>query len=214
MKKAFTVIEIVIVVLLIWLISSALWAIFSYDNVSSSKFDTCYLRVISQMDKFFQESLLQKLVYDWSNLTGVIQYDIKFNQDEQKIVFLYSWANVKKIFQLSWNWYDAKHDCFSAKYKTMISGWNLRVSLRPWLGVDNKIQWNAWMSLYTWNNFNSLVPMWESKDIYFSFCFWSWTSSVCEEKYKLTVDSKVQLFNKYICQKNDSSTRECLKWGE
>ncbi len=210
MKKAFTLFELLIVIWIIWLLVGSIWQMFSYKNVNPIKYDTCYVNINWKIDNFLQDAILQKSVYTWSSWNKVSSYDLFFDINNQKINFVYSWAWVVDTINLNWTWEDSKYDCFTNTYNTLLSWENLKISMSPWLQVDNNAWWNAWMIIYTWSSFNNSVLNGWTWWVNLYYCEWSWWN--CYERNKIIVDSKVHLFKKYFC-KNEKEI-SCSNWSE
>lgn len=207
MKKAFTLLELVIVIWLLWLLIGSLWKVFSYKNVNPIKYDTCYINITWKLDNFLQDAILQRSVYTWYEWKKVDNYTIIFDVNNQKIDFIYSWAWVKETIHLNWTWEDRQYDCFTTSYHTLLSWDELKIDIKPWLQVDNQAWWDSWMIVYkNWTKLNNGSTWW----VNLYYCEWSWWN--CYERNKIIVDSKVQLFKKYFCMVWDKNP--CPKWSE
>jgi len=212
-KKWFTLIEMVIVVIIIWIVSWSLWKMFTYKNVTRSKYDTCYIHINSNISSFFQYWLLQRQVYSGNKYEKVKNYQILFDVNNQKVSLLYSWTNQKKEYILSWDFVDNIDDCHWRQYHTLISWGNLKVVINPWLTPDQWKQEWIWMKLYTWDNFENKLQDGSTWVIYFYYCPGVWTLW-CLEKNKIEVDTRAALFKSYFCKKVDIKTWICKKWSE
>lgn len=216
MKKGFTIIELLIVVIIIWLLIWALKPMFTYKNVDRLKYDTCYLHINWKLDNFFQSAILQKSVYTWDKWRKVNTYWIKFDVTNQKIDLIYSWTqiwwNIIKSIDLNWTWFDKENDCFTPSYHTKLSWENIKVIIKPWLQVDNKADWDAWIVLYTWSSFSNKANNWATWAVSFYYCEWSWTQLKCYERNKIVIDTKVNLIKKYFCKKKRENP--CASWSE
>lgn len=212
MKKAFTLMELLIVVIIISLLIWAIGKMFSYKQVNTLKYDTCVLHVKWKLDNFFQNAILQKAVYTGWEWKKVNAYVVKFDKDNQEINFIYSWTNVKEIIKLSWTWFDKINDCFAPWYYTKLSWENLKVIIKPWLQVDNSSDGDAWIILYTWSSFSNKASNWATWWVSFYYCEGSWSSLKCFEEDKIIIDTKVNTIKSYFCKKKRENP--CISWSE
>jgi len=202
-KKAFTLIELLIVIIIIWLLMYSLKWTFSYKNVEKVKFDTCYIHTYSKITNFMQDALLQKMIYTWNNLTGVDLYTIKFDVTNQKLELIYSGSTkITKTLAYSWVLRSAD-DCYTKTYHTKLSWNNLKIDIKPGLQADIN---DSPVKLFTWSNTNFTTKSW-SVDLW--YCQWF----DCKQKYRLTfIPSTYLLTTKYCIKlKNDGT---CEKWSE
>jgi len=212
-KKWLTLVELIIVIIIIWVVSASLKNMFTYKNVTRTKYDTCYLHINSSISNFFQQALLQKQVYTWNAYKSVKDFEVIFDKNNQTISLVYSWPNVEKQFVLKWNFVDHVNDCHNIAYHTYLSGENLKVMINPWLNPDvGSVEW-IWMTLYTGSNFNNKLKNWATWAVYLYYCPHVWTVW-CLEKNKIEVDTRTALFKSYFCQSLDMNTGKCKKWSE
>lgn len=213
MKKAFTIIELLIVIIIIWVLMWALKNMFSYKNINTLKYDTCNIHINWNLDNFFQDAILQKSVYTWNKWKKVDNYNIIFDVTNQKINFIYSWAQIwgkiVKTINLNWTWFDKKNNCFNPGYHTKLSGENLKVSIKPWLQVNNNANWDAWIMLYTWSS-TSPAHDGSTWGVSLYYCEWNWWK--CFERDKIVIDTKVNLIKKYFCKQKRQAS--CTVWSE
>jgi len=209
-SKAFTLIEILIVVLIIGVISAAIWKFFSYRDVDRMNFDSCYIKTYWSIDSFFQQALSQKWVYTWWDYKVPVYYNLVFDKDNQKLELQYSGLNVVKTIDFFWTGIDDKNKCFSPTFHTFLS-WNIsKVQIKPWLQVDNSVSSDAAMVLYSWDNKLPSTSTWE---VIFSYCT-SVSNANCLQKYRLIVDPRTYMFKSYFCVKVDLDNWKCLKWSQ
>jgi len=210
MKKSFTLLELLIVVIIIWMLILAMKKIFSYKNIDFLMYDTCYLNINWKLDNFFQQAILQKSIYTWDKWEKVDEYNVFFNVNNQKIDFVYSWSfwQFSKSISLTWDWFDRKTYCFSPSYHTKLSWQNLKISIKPWLQIDNNAFWDAWIVLFTWDSFSNKITNWTTWWVSFYYCEWNW----CFERDKIIIDTKVNLIKKFFCKKKNENT--CISWSE
>lgn len=213
MKKAFTLIELLLVVLVLWVLMWAMKNMFSYENVNRLKYDTCYLKTYWFLSNFNQQALLQKSVRTWDVLTWVNQYEIIFDNEHQKIEFIYSWASSKKVFNYSWDWTDIENDCYNTTYHTKIWDWNLKVIMQPGFQTTNATGSLSPMQIYSWDNFNTAIPNSWTWEIIFYYCKWT-SDAQCSELNKIVVEPKVQMFKTFFCKSLDDNREKCDKWSE
>jgi len=213
MKKWFTLMEIVLVLIIIWLISAAIWKMFSFKNTYRFKYDTCYIRTISDIDNFFEKALLQRQVRTWDVYTWVNNYNVIFNTDKQYMALVYSWVWTWKLINYVGSWIDNLNQCYYSPYHTYISWNNMKVVIQWWLSLSQN--WNSSkqaMALYTWNNSTpwKIGSTWE---ILFYRCDSPWTWD-CYEKNKIIVDTKTYLIKNYFCKKLNLNTWKCEIWSK
>ena len=212
-KKWFTLIEMLVVIIIIWIIWWAIWKMFTYKNITRSKYNTCYLHINSNISSFFQYWLLQKQAYSWDKYEKVKNYQVVFDVNTQKVSLIYSWTDQKKIYVLSWAFTDNINDCHDVNYHTLLSWENLKVVINPWLNPDQwKLEW-IWMTLYTWDNFDNKLQNGSTWAVYFYYCPGVWTKW-CIEKDKIEVDTRTALFKSYFCEKLNMKTKQCVLWSE
>ena len=206
MKKGFTLLELLIVVIIIWLLMLSFKNMFSYKDINRLKYDTCNVHINWKLDNFFQDAILQKSIYTGNKWKKVDDYSIIFDIDNQKIDFIFSWSQiwwkVIKTIHLNWTWFDEKNDCFSPGYHTKLSWENLKVEIKPWLQVDNDANWDAGIILYTWSSFENKAKNWATWWVILYYCEWSWWN--CFERNKIVIDTKVNLIKKFYYQRCSS----------
>ena len=195
-SKAFTLLELLIVVLIIGIIVWSIWKIFSYKDVDRMNFDTCYVSVYGKLDKFFQEALSQRWTYTGNTYKVPDFYNIVFDTVNQKIDLNYSGLNTTSIL-FYWSGIDDINKCYTPTYHTFIS-WNItKVQIKAWLQVDVSTTEHSSMELYSWNN---LLPAYKTWVIYFYYC--DHLSNInCLQKYKIIVDPRSYMFKSYFCKK-------------
>jgi len=212
LKKAFTLLEILIVVIIVWFLMSAIWKLFTYKDIDRLKFDTCYIKIYSSIDKFFQEAITQKWVYTGWTWQSVSWYNISFNPWENKITLIYSWTWVEKVFILnSLIWEDDKNWCYTKTYHTLLSWGQIEVKIKPWLEVDNSSTAESAMMIYSWW---VQQPNWSNATILFLYCPNKVSNSWCLEKYKIKINSKSYLFKSYFCKTVDKNDWHCITRSE
>jgi len=203
MKKAFTLIELLIVIILIWLLFWFFKNSFSYKNVEEQKFDTCYIHTYSNLTNFMEQALLQKMVYTGNKLTGVNSYVIDFDVNNQKLNLIYSW-DTKIVKTIAYSWaYEDENGCFTKSYRAKLSGYNLKLKINPGLQADIN---DSPVKLYTWNSTNFTTNSW-SIDLW--YCQWT----DCKQKYRFVfVPSTYLLLTKYCIKLSNNGT--CSKWSQ
>jgi len=208
-SKAFTMVEMLVVVLIISMLIILVRGLFSYRNIDRVNFDSCFIKTYSKIDKFFQEALSQKSVYTWGSYKTPDYYNVIFDYTEQKLLLSYSWLKTEGI-NFVWDGEDDKNKCYTISYHTYIS-WDIsKVKIKAWLQVDTASTSEAPMELYDKNG--SLLSASQTGGVSFYYCEWV-TNNNCLEKYKIEVDPRSYLFKTYFCLKlkNDWS---CEKWSE
>jgi len=210
LKKAFTLLELVIVISIIWLILYYVKWIFSYKNVEQVKFDTCYIHTYSKINKFMQDAFLQKMVYSWNDLKDVDLYTIKFDVTNQKIDFVYSWNNVvTDTIAFSWPWTDNENDCYTPSYHALLSWENLKIEIKPWLQSDIN---DTPVKIYTWNSTTPIATN-SSGTVYLYYCQWN-GNNLCLEKYKINIIPSTYLLVSSYCKSVNTDTGKCREWSE
>ena len=210
MKKAFTLIELLIVVLIMWIVMAAVGKLFSYKDADRMNFDACYVSVYWKISNFFQQALSQRSVYTGSEYQAPNLYEIIFDKSNQEIKLVYSWVWVVKKIKFSWSWIDDKNRCYTKTYHTYFS-WNVsKVIIKPGLQVDNATTSDAAMVLYGPNG--NKLPASETGFVDFYYCDTKLNVN-CLQKYKIEIDPRVYLFKTYFCVKLGSN-KKCLKWSK
>ena len=212
-KRWFTLVEMIVVIIIMGLIIWSLWKMFTYKNITRSKYSTCYIHIDSNIASFFQYWLLQKEAYSWDKYEKVKNYQVIFNVKKQKIDLVYSWTDQKKEYLLSWDFVDNINDCHTRNYHTLISWENLKVVINPWLNPSKWQQEWIWMILYTWDNFENKAQNGSTWVVYFYYCPNVWTKW-CLEKNKIEVDTRTALFKSYFCKTVNIKTWKCESWSE
>lgn len=213
MKKAFTLLELLLVVVIVWVLMWAMQNMFSYENVNKLKFDTCYLKTHWLLSSFKQEALLQKSVRTWWNLVWSDKYIVLFDSKNQKIEFVYSWAWVKKTINYSWSWSDTENDCYNTTYNTRIWNSNLKAVFQAWFQTSNTTDNSSAMQIFSWDNFDTRIQNSWTWEIFFYYCKGKWVSAKCSQLYKIIIEPKVQLFKSFSCKSLNSDWR-CKEWNK
>jgi len=195
-SKAFTLLELLIVVLIIGVIMWAVGNMFSYRNVDRLNYDTCYVNVYWKLDKFFQESLSQRGVYTGGIYKTPDFYNIVFDKTNQEIQLNYSGLNTKVIL-FYWTGEDDVNKCYTPTYHTFISGDITKVQIRAGLQVDTSTTEHSPMELYSGNE---LLPAYKTGVVYFYYCDHP-SNTNCLQKYKIVIDPRSYMFKSYFCQK-------------
>jgi len=204
-KKAFTLVELLLVVSIIWILMYSLKGIFSYKNVEKIKFDTCYIHTYSKINTFMQDAFLQKMVYSWWTLRKVDLYSIFFDKNNQKIDFIYSWDyKVIKSISFTWLWIDSTNDCYTKSYHTFLSWDNLKIDINPWLQADIN---DTPVKIYSWT---TLIKASWSWNMYLYYCQWN----NCLEKYRFTIIPSTYLLSTSYCEKVNFTNWKCELWSE
>ncbi len=208
MKKAFTLMELLIVVIIIGIIIAAIWRMFSYKQINRANFDTCYVKIYGKLDKFFQEALSQKGVLTGGKYIAPNYYNVIFDKSNQQIILDYSWV-VKKPIKLVGNWVDEINKCYTRTYHTFLS-WDIsKVKIKAGLQVDNSTTSESPMELYSWTDKLSSS---HTGVVYFYYCDHP-SNNNCLQKYKLIIDPRSYLFKSYFCLKLGANWT-CEKWSE
>jgi len=207
-KKAFTILELLIVMSILGILMYYMKWIFSYKNVEQVKFDTCYIHTYSKLNKFMQDAFLQKMVYSWDNLEKVGLYTIKFDTTNQKVDFIYSGNElITESILYSWNWTDNINDCYTKSYHTFLSWNDLKIDINPWLQADIN---DTPVKIYTWNSTTPISSS-SSWSMYLYYCQWD---DPCLEKYKINIIPSTYLLVSSYCKSVDTNTWKCREWSE
>ena len=193
-SKAFTLLELLIVIIIVWILIWTIGSIFSYKNIDRLNFDTCYVNIYGKLNWFFQEALSQRWVYTGDMYRTPSFYNIVFTGQELDLI--YSWLKVKKIF-FYWNWEDNINKCYTPTYHTFISGDITKVQIRAGLQVDTSTTEHSPMELYSGNE---LLPAYKTGVVYFYYCDHP-SNTNCLQKYKIVIDPRSYMFKSYFCQK-------------
>jgi len=209
MKKAFTLVELLIVMIIIWVLLYSVRWIFSYKNVEQVKFDTCYIHTYWKITKFMQEALLQKMYFFSWSYHKLWKYTINFDVSKQKLIFMYSWSDkkYKEEFLYSWDWLDNIHDCYTKSYVTKFSWSSLKLDINPWL--QKKYIWDEAIKMSSWW---TVLPLSTSWNVVFSYCEdRAWKH--CKQKYKLSILPSVYVVKSYYCEKINTGG-VCVSWSK
>ncbi len=207
MKKAFTLVELLIVMIIIWVLLYAVRWIFTYKNVEQVKFDTCYIHTYGKVTNFMQEALLQKMYFHSWEYKKIGLYTMHFDVTNQKLKLTYSWSTDKYTSEIiySWNWIDKINDCYTETYVTKLTWSNLEFKINPWL--QKNYIWDESVKMFSWGTQTSLALSW---NIIFSYCEdKAWKH--CKQKYKLSILPSVYVVKSYFCKKIDWNWK-CVKW--
>ena len=208
-RKAFTLVELMIVLIIIWLIvASGIKDIFSYKNINRLKFDTCYIHIYSKIDNFFQNAVTQKWVYTWSKYESPLFYNILFDKNTQTLAFEYSWLIVNKLY-LNGTWMDTKNECYAPWYHTFFSWYVTKIKIKAWLQVDTSLSSVSPVQIYSGD---VLLPPYKTGTVYFYYCP-NKSNLNCLQKYKITIDPRAYIIKSYFC-KTIWANWNCVKWSE
>jgi len=208
MQKAFTLLELLVVVIIIGVIVWAVWRLFSYKDADRLNFDTCYITVYWKIDKFFQEAISQQGAYTGGVYKTPDFYNIIFDKTNQQINLVFSGYTTGTIV-FHWEGEDTINKCYSPTYHTYFSGDISKIQIKAGLQVDTSTTEHSPMELYEGN---SLLPAYKTGVIYFYYC--DHPSNVdCLQKYKIEVDPRAYLFKSYFC-KTLNSDWTCKVWSE
>ena len=207
MKKAFTLIELLLVVSIVWLLIYSIRWFFSYKDVEHMKFDTCYIHTYWKVTNFMQEALLQKMYFYSGEYRKIKLYSINFDVSNQKVDFIYSWDNKKYINSIvySGEWVDRINDCYTTTYVTKLTWTNLRFDINP--GLQRKYEWESSVKMFSWWNMLALSSSW---NVIFSYCEdKAWKH--CKQKYKLSILPWVYVAKSFFCKTIDKDWI-CIDW--
>jgi hypothetical protein len=214
MKKrffCFTIFEILIVILIIWLLFWAIKQIFTYKQRDFLKANTCVNTIVWDVTNYFYSALTSKWIKTWNIIVYPKRYIIVFSGDDQKVVLSYfSWDDTNgstwdyKIYNLTGSDEnspdeDIQYWCYSNKYYVYLS-WNLSVVMQPWL------EWWSWrkgilINGQEWNK------TWE---VYFKFVWYWYTGKVLG---KLVIDKRVNSLYYSQCLVWTGWWTQCKKWS-
>ena len=214
LKKWFTIIELLVVVIIIWMLMRSFWGLFTNNNKDKLYYYTCSEKLYWEFNKFITDALTQKSVYSWwiNDFISPSHYIINADENQQKVVFYYSWAWVKKTFYLTGSGEDGNNYCWTKIYFTKLDISNsnsLWIKFNPWL-IDWYSKTDAWFGIYTWTDFNSLWAFtWE---IILSYC----TKLQCIQRNKIIFDRRSMNINFIDCLKRHEnwSNLDCSQWTE
>jgi len=206
-KKAFTLIELLIVISIVGMLIYSMRWLFSYKNVERVKFDTCYIHTYSKLGKFMQDAILQKMYFSWTSYKKPLLYEIRFDIPNNKLLLSYSWENDKYVESINFSGVDVDNvnDCFTKTYHTKLSWDDLKIDILPWLQADIN---DSPVKMYTWDT--NLLPVNSSWTVFMYFCQWN----MCLDKYKFTFIPSTYLLITSYCMKRDTNTLKCIKWSE
>ena len=91
MKKAFTLLEIIVVVIIIWLLLASMSNVFEMKDRDLIRSKTCVDSSFWTIKNFFDMASTWKGVYTWTDIVYPESYIINFNTDEDNIELTYSW---------------------------------------------------------------------------------------------------------------------------
>jgi hypothetical protein len=201
MKKAFSLLELLIVVIIIWVLMTALWKMFSYRNLDKVNFNTCFVKIYSKFDNFFQEAISQKGVWTWNSYKVPVFYDLFFWSGEIK--FYYSGLKTSIIY-LDGSWVDNKNKCFNNSFYSKLSGNIDKILIKAGLQTDDSIWAESPMVIY---DDNQKKLTW-----YFDLLFCN-RNNVCIPKYRFVFDSRTYSFSSFFCTKI-WLTWTCFNWSK
>ncbi len=200
LKKAFTLLELLIVILLISLLMASIRQIFTYKQRDFIKANWCVANIVWKSLNYFYSALTSKWLFTWWKLYFPKKYLLVLSGwNIQKVSFLFStWGDNKiyNIISLTGNWEDNKYGCFSSKYYVKLSG-DLSILMTPWLeSKDGKIGIiiNNDVSNITWEIYFYFVGYWytgkilwklfldkRAENFYYSSCLiWTWWWTKCK----------------------------------
>ncbi len=213
MKKWFTIFEMLLVVVIMWILMAAFKDFFLNKDKNKIYFDTCVSRTYGQINTFLWDAMTQKMVYSGTNYLSPEMYKISFDENGQRLILSYdfSWSisMVSKIMLFSGSKNrDNLNKCWEWGYFTKIKN-TLEVKIRPGL-QQGLIAWKDAGAFSIEKSGNAVI----TGDVIFSLCE---GSNNCMEKTKIIFDKRSFNIDKKTCLKNtrtDGNAEDCNKWSK
>jgi len=213
MKKWFTIFEMLLVVVIMWILMAAFKDFFLSKDKNKIYFDTCVARTYWQLNTFLWDAMTQKTVYSGDTYISPELYQIKFDETNQKLNFIYdftwgvSWTAKTTLF--SWvNSRDLENKCWEGGYFTKIKS-TLDIKIKPGLQQTAK----AWEDTAAFLIDDDLSTI--TGEAMFLFCEWP---NNCMERTKIIFDRRTFNIDKKTCLKNTlmdvNQDNACDKWSE
>jgi len=139
LKKSFTILELLVVILLIWMLFVIMWWLFKPDNRSKIYSEICINNIYGDIRWYINKALNSKsLSFSWENYNPD-SYKIEINSWENYIFFWFelgwTWYEYKKVY-LSWDIWSIK-ECEDKNYSVKLS-WNI-----DWIYIFKKLDNNT-----------------------------------------------------------------------
>lgn len=202
--KSFTLIEIIVVIVIIWLIASWISTMFKMKEKDNIYSQACLANVYWEVSNYVDNAITWKWIYTWSNWYTPDMYLVSFIPNLDVVSLSYSWSAswswLYKNFQLNWSWNDAKYKCFWDNYYVDLSWQNYNLSIIKWLNWDIN---NSSFSINSWTNFT-----WE---IEFMFCQ---KPNNCKILWKIIMDNRSYTIWLNKCLNWWSWWTSCSKWSQ
>jgi hypothetical protein len=145
-KRWFTLIELLIVIILLWVLMVSFSRIFQIKNKDVLYWEACTNNIYWDISNFLYSAISSKALFSWSNKTFPEYYNIEFNLTQNSINFSYStgstWANpqIQNRLQLTWNM-PQNYNCHSNLYNIILSGQqSLLIQIKKWLSEDKTMR--------------------------------------------------------------------------
>lgn len=213
MKKWFTIFEMLLVVVIMWILMAAFKDFFLNKDKNKIYFDTCVARTYGQISTFLWDAMTQKMVYTGTDNKSPKRYIMDFDDTNQKIDFSYDFSGwVSRIgdsmlFSGIKN-RDIENKCWEMPYYTKMESDNMKIKIAP--GLKQWLQaWGEWSFMVT-NNTDGSTITWE---VLFSFCEWPLATD-CMPKTKLVFDKRSFNITKKVCLKNAWADESCEEWSK
>jgi len=202
--KSFTLIEIIVVIVIIWLIASWISTMFKMKEKDSIYSQACLASVYWELSNYVDNAITWKGIYTWSNWQTPDSYIISLDPSTDKVSLLYSWASswswLYQSFLLNWSWNDSKYKCYWDNYYVDLSWQSYNLSIIKWLNWDinnSSFNINSW-TIFTW-------------DVDFLFCQ---KPSNCKILWKLHMDNRSYTIWLNKCLNWWSWWTICAKWSQ
>lgn len=195
MKKGYTIIELIIVILIVWVLMVAFQNVFQVKNRDSLYWEACVNNLYGDISNFMYAAITSRAITVNSTQIFPDFYYIDLNVDKNSIVLSYwTWEKSTLATPIIYNELTltgsvpANYNCKSPSYYMELSWSNLSVTINKWLGED--IQLRSFILSWSSNLFT-----WEVKFLLKDAQWGTWY----KELGRLTVDTRTQNIKSNLC---------------
>lgn len=205
-KLWYTMIEMLLVVILVWIIGSVFRNSFKPKNKDILYWEACVNNIYADISSFINNALTSKNILSWNERISPEQYYIDINPDNNTIILDYKKPNDPtsyryKALNLTWNM-PSNYYCENNTYNMILSGNHTTVEINKWLKENSELK------SFIINNRNSFY-----EKIYLKLCpnnKWIINYSLCKEIWIYEIDISTQNIKKSTCL-NTATWWNCLE---
>ncbi len=143
LKKWFTMIEILVVIVILWVLMGTLKNVFKPSNKDTLYGQICINRIYWDINNYLNAWVTSKWIYVDNQALYPKDYTIRFLPEMNSISLEYTLDNnstgIRKTLELTWNSLPGNYSCKDNSYLLKIQGQTTQVTLKRWLQSETNL---------------------------------------------------------------------------